>query len=211
VLSSDARDLLLEVLRGAQERGFVGPGPVAFHVLHAEVLAGTVGSGFAGRFLDLGSGAGIPGLGLGLAWPNATATLLESQRRRCWFLEEALRELGLATRVGVACGRAEELARSPGFRGRYDVVVARGFGSPAVTAECAVGFLRTGGRVAVSEPPGDGSRTRWPADGLAELGLRGPELAGDSNARFAILTLANPVSDRWPRGVGVPAKRPLWP
>jgi len=63
----------------------------------------------------------------------------------------------------------------------------------------------------VSEPPGEPERGRWPSEGLAELGLRGPELAGGPGARFAILTLTGTAGERWPRRVGVPGKRPLWP
>jgi 16S rRNA (guanine527-N7)-methyltransferase len=211
VLAPGVRDRLIAVLERARDRGLVGPGPVEFHVEHAEALAAAIGAEFAGRFLDLGSGAGVPGLALILAWPGATGTLLESQRRRCEFLEDAFRELDVAGRGRVACGRAEELARKPGLRGAYEVVVARGFGPPAATAECAVGFLGRGGRLVVSEPPGETAPERWPAEGLAELGLRGPEIHRGKDARFAILALAAPASDRWPRRTGIPSKRPLWP
>jgi 16S rRNA (guanine527-N7)-methyltransferase len=212
VLAPDARRRLSVLLERARESGFVGPGPVEFHVEHAEALAAAVGAGFDGRFLDLGSGAGVPGLALALGWPVATGTLLDSQRRRCAFLQDALLELGVTDRVGVECGRAEELARRRDLRHAYDVVVARGFGGPAVTAECAVGFLRSGGRLIVSEPPGEERPSRWPAEGLAALGLRGPALQGrEEGPRFAVLRLAEEASERWPRRVGVPAKRPLWP
>jgi 16S rRNA (guanine527-N7)-methyltransferase len=210
VLAPDARIQLTALLERARERGFLGPGPVETHLEHAAALAATVGPRFAGRFLDLGSGAGVPGLALALAWPEATGTLLDSRRRRCAFVEAALLELGIAGRVGVACGRAEELARRPERRGRYDLLVARGFGAPAPTAECAVGFLQAGGKLVVSEPPGEASPDRWPAEGLAELGLGGPELEGAEGARFAILTLRERAGERWPRRTGVPTKRPLW-
>jgi 16S rRNA (guanine527-N7)-methyltransferase len=209
VLPPEARERVAVLLEAARERGFVGPGPATFHVEHAEALAATVGTGFAGRFLDLGSGAGVPGLALLLAWPAASGTLLDSQHRRCRFLEEALAELDAADRAAVVCGRAEELARQPDLRGAFDLVVARGFGAPATTAECAVGFLGEGGRLVVSEPADEG-RARWSPDGLAELGLVGPELAGSERARFAVFGRLGQVSDRWPRRTGVPAKRPLW-
>jgi 16S rRNA (guanine527-N7)-methyltransferase len=210
VLAPDAHARLVTVLERAQGRGFVGPGPVTFHVEHAEALASAVEAKFRGRFLDLGAGAGVPGLALLLVWPRATGTLLDSQRRRCQFLEGAVIELGVEDRARVACGRAEELARDPEHRGAYDLVVARGFGSPAVTAECGVGFLKAGGRLVVSEPPGRVRPDRWPPDGVADLGLRGPKRRGDEDAHVAVLTLAAPVSERWPRRTGVPAKRPLW-
>jgi 16S rRNA (guanine527-N7)-methyltransferase len=210
VLAPDERDRLIGVLERARERGFVGGGSLEFHVEHAEALVAATDSAFAGRFLDLGSGAGVPGLTLALAWPEATGTLVDSRQRRCSFLDEALRELGVAHRVRVECGRAEDLARRPDLRGAYDLVTARGFGPPAVTAECAVGFLRSGGRLVVSEPPGAPESNRWPAKGVATLGLRAPDIRGDPGPRFAILSLPQSASERWPRRVGVPAKRPLW-
>jgi 16S rRNA (guanine527-N7)-methyltransferase len=210
VLAADARDRLLARLEEARAQGFLGSGPVEPHLEHAEALAAAVGD-FAGRFLDLGSGAGVPGLALLLAWPKAMGTLLDSQQRRCRFLNEALHDLGVAGRSDVACGRAEELARRTDRRGAYDLVVARGFGPPATTAECAVGFLRPGGQLVVSEPPGEPNPDRWPAEGVAQLALRGPEVRGDADGpRFAAFTLGEPASGRWPRRVGVPARRPRW-
>ncbi|MFL6243755.1 MAG: RsmG family class I SAM-dependent methyltransferase [Acidimicrobiia bacterium] len=173
-------------------------------------MAAAVDGDFQGRFLDLGSGAGVPGVVLLVLWPAATGVLLDARRRRCSFLEASVNELGLSDRGSVACGRAEELARWPGFRASFDMVVARGFGAPATTAECAVGFLGTGGRLVVSEPPGEPDRERWPGAGLGELGLYGPELRRAQGAGIAVFTAGGPAGERWPRRVGVPGRRPLW-
>lgn len=210
MLAPEARRRLKALLEDGRERGMLGPGPVEAHLEHSESLAAAVGRDFAGRFLDLGSGGGIPGLVLLAAWPHANGTLLDARRRRCWFLDAAVQEGGMEERASVACGRAEELARRPGLRAAYDLVVARGFGAPAATAECGVGFLRRGGRLVVSEPPGETDPGRWPAAGLGELGLTGPEVREGGGGRFAILTAAATVADRWPRRAGVPARRPLW-
>ncbi len=210
MLAPEARRQLTQVLERARGRGALGAVPVEDHLQHGEAFADAVGGDFAGRLLDLGSGAGVPGLILLLLWPEATGTLLESQRRRCILLETAARDLGVDNRTMVSCGRAEELARRPGLRGEHDLVVARAFGGPATTAECAVGFLRAGGRLVVSEPPGKSDPNRWPANGLAELGLVGPDLTGGPGASFAILTQDEPAATRWPRRAGVPGKRPLW-
>jgi 16S rRNA (guanine527-N7)-methyltransferase len=188
----------------------LGPGPVEAHLDHAEAMAAAVGGDFGGRFLDLGSGAGVPGLILLVRWPAATGVLLDARRRRCAFLEAAVSGLGLSDRASVACGRAEELARQRELRGTFDLVVARAFGSPARTAECAVGFLGAGGRLVVSEPPGEPDAKRWPAAGLGELGLLGPELRRGEGAGIALFTAPEPARERWPRRAGVPGRRPLW-
>jgi 16S rRNA (guanine527-N7)-methyltransferase len=162
------------------------------------------------RFLDLGTGAGIPGLVLALEWPTATATLLDSRRRPSAFLEETIETLALTTRVQIVTARAEEAARDPLHRAAYDLVVARSFAPPAVTAECARGFLSEGGRLAVSDPPDTDPTTRWPEEGIAQLGLEGPEIRKTTGATIAILTAATPPSDAYPRPTGRPSKHPLW-
>ena len=200
---------LAALIDEAQRRGFVGPGPISRQLDHAVDLATLLAPG-APRMLDLGSGGGLPGLVLLTTFPDSTVVLLDANQRRCAFLREATAALGVERRSSVIEGRAESLARDPSLRGRFDLVVARAFGPPATTAECAVGFLSEGASLVVSEPP-DGTRTtRWPADGLASLGLGPAELLHHGNATAAKMTLEAPVLERWPRRVGVPSKRPLW-
>jgi 16S rRNA (guanine527-N7)-methyltransferase len=159
--------------------------------------------------LDLGSGGGLPGLVIATARPALELTLLEARQRACRFLREAVSALGLE-RVTVVEVRAEEAARRPDLRETFDAVVARSFGPPAVTAECAAGFLREGGQLVVSEPPEEGTAAgRWPSAGLAELGLGPPSRGGGPEGSFVVLEKIRD-DDRWPRRVGIPAKRPLW-
>ena len=114
-------------------------------------------------------------------------------------------------RVQVVTARAEDAARNPAFRSGYDLVTARSFAAPAITAECAVGFLTVGGRLVVSEPR-EGSDDRWNEPGLAALGFdpAGPVVTRGSGATIATLTLLSPPPDRYPRRAGIPTKRPLW-
>jgi len=183
---------------------------VARHVQHGRALL--AGLPEQGRALDLGSGGGLPGLVLAMYRPGLELTLVEARQRACRFLREAVSALELA-RVSVVEARAEDAARRPDLREDFDAVVARSFGPPAVTAECAVGFLRPGGRLVVSEPPGDEGpakqAARWPVAGLDELGLGPPVAGGDSEVSFVVMEKAR-ADDRWPRRVGIPAKRPLW-
>jgi 16S rRNA (guanine527-N7)-methyltransferase len=198
---------LTAALERAQRLGLLGPGPVAAHVEHAEALAQLVDP--PASFLDLGSGGGIPGLVLALRWPVAQAALLDSAQRRAEHLQAACAELGLVGRVSVIAARAEDAARDERWRGAFELVVARSFGPPAVTAECAVGFLAAGGSLVVSEPPG-GAPGRWDPAGLSELGLGGPEIVTAGQASCAVFTLAEAAAMRWPRRTGVPERRPLW-
>jgi len=192
----------------AQRLGFLGPGPVEDHLRHARSLARLVGPA-PSAFLDLGSGGGLPGLVLALDWPTARAVLLDAHQRRGTHLAGACEELGIADRVSVVVDRAEHAAHDPRWRGQFPLVVARAFGPPAVTAECAVGFLAPDGTLVVSEPPG-GDPRRWDEEGLRELGLGVPDVVTGDAASAARLRLEHPPADRWPRRTGVPSRRPLW-
>jgi 16S rRNA (guanine527-N7)-methyltransferase len=195
-------------LEEARVAGFVGPAPVAGHIDHAEAVANLIGPP-PGDWLDLGSGAGVPGLFLALSWTAVKGALVESNGRRCEFLREAIDRLVVGGRVDVIQARAEKAAHEPKLRGRFALVVARGFGRPATTAECAAGFLHEGGRLVVSEPPGSDD-SRWDAAGLERLGLGAAEIQRSSRATLASMRLLTTTDERWPRRVGVPGKRPLW-
>jgi len=206
---------LFEVLERSRGLGFLGPGSVRVHVDHATGFADGVDA--PGRFLDLGSGGGVPGLVLAQHWRRSGVVLLDSRERRCDFLAEAVRTLDLADRVVVECVRAEEAGHRGDLRGQFDLVTARAFGPPPVTAECGAPFLRVGGTLVVSEPPqgdaelgaAEGGAERWPSGGLARLGLA----AGRSwvgTYRYQALELVAPCPPQYPRPVGTPGKRPLF-
>jgi 16S rRNA (guanine527-N7)-methyltransferase len=196
---------LTAVYEEARTLGLLGPGPVERHVEHAARFVDRCPRppAFA---LDLGTGAGVPGLVLALAWPASRWVLLDASERRTAFLDRAVRRLGLTNRVQVLRARAEEAAHRPRWREAFDTVVARGFGPPAVVAECATGFLAPGGVLLVSEPPAGKvpAGSRWPAKQLREMGL--VVRAGDGPV--AVLEKTEPCPAGLPRRVGVPAKRP---
>lgn len=203
------RAALVERLRRSRDLGYLGPGPVDDHITHALGFAAQMSTAPTSG-VDLGSGGGIPGLVLAaLAWPTTRWTLLDASARRCIFLTAAVDELGLAKRVTVAHGRAEDHGRDPRTRAGADLVVSRSFGAPAVTAECGAPLLAVGGHLIVSEPPGGGGGDRWPAAGLAQLGLV-PMSGVAVPASYAVFIASRPCPDRFPRRPGVPGKRPLW-
>lgn len=205
-----AETQVTEVLTEAQGLGFLGPGPVTAHITHAEGFVVAAGRE-PGYVVDLGSGGGVPGLILAMAWPRATFVLLDSSERRTVALARAVGRLGLEDRVVVVRARAEDVGRDPAWRGRSDLVVARGFGPPAVTAECAAPLLPVGGLVVVSEPPpGEPGRARWDPAGLAKLGLRSLRQVDLPTARFRVLEQDEVCPDRYPRRAAALAKRPLF-
>lgn len=201
------------VLSESRRLGFLGPGPIEPHIVHALAFAEAVEQDPA-RALDLGAGGGLPGLVLAVErWPETRWTFLDAQTKRTRFLAEAVEGLGLENRVEIITDRAEVVGRMAAHRDAYDLVTARSFGAPAVTAECAAPLLAPGGLLIVSEPPQTADE-RWPAGGVAELGLTAPDLlragSGDQPVHLVRMRRIGEVDDRFPRRVGIPAKRPLF-
>ncbi|MEZ5321397.1 MAG: RsmG family class I SAM-dependent methyltransferase [Microthrixaceae bacterium] len=194
-----------QALHRAQALGILGPSPVGEHIRHAERFVAEVQDGEI--VLDLGSGGGLPGLVIAARRPTCRITLLDANERRVALLRHSVS--GAPFAVEVVCGRAESLARTKRYRRAFDTVVARGFGPPAVSAECAVGFLRVGGRFVVSEPPDnpDDVNERWPELGLSRLGLR--RTAGPIDGGVRVFRLSEARED-FPRSDGVPRRRPLF-
>ena len=159
--------------------------------------------------VDLGTGAGLPGLVLAVAFPRTSWLLVDGRERSTRFVAGAVAELGLEARVEVRTVRAEELGREDAHRGGHRLVVARGFGPPAVLAECAAPLLAVGGQLVVSEPP-EPSAERWPPEPLARLGLVVDRRMAGEHASVVALTQVSPCPEAYPRRTGVPSKRPLW-
>jgi len=149
----------------------------------------------------------VPGLVLAASWSEAEVVLVESSVRRAEALRAEVHELGLG-RVEILEGRAEELAHDPAYRGRFDLVTARSFGPPPVTAEIGAGFTAVDGILVVSEPPAP--TERWPAEPLHRLGFDPPAFAEAAGAHFVCLRKRWVTPPDRPRRRGRPAKRTLW-
>jgi len=100
--------------------------------------------------LDIGAGAGFPGVPLKIMTPGLRVTLVEARSRRASFLSTAVRELGLSE-VAVLNARAEDLVDRPEFR--FDAVVTRCAGSVNAVMPLAMSFLKSGGLAVASGPP----------------------------------------------------------
>ncbi|MGC9154445.1 MAG: RsmG family class I SAM-dependent methyltransferase [Ferrimicrobium sp.] len=200
---------LQESIHKAQAWGFIG-GDIDLHLDHSHAFVEVLQSlGFAEESgVDLGSGGGLPSLILLSELPSIRLTLVEVMIKRANFLETTIDEAGFGERAHVVIRRAEELAHDAEHRERYGFVTARSFASPAVTAEVATGFLRPGGKVIVSEPP-ESTGERWPADGLALLGLSLSQVY-QGRYSFAVLAKSHACDRRYPRRAGKAWKQPLF-
>jgi len=106
-----------------------------------------------GRILDIGSGAGFPGLPLKIIFPDCQIVLVESRRKRASFLSSAIRKLGL-TGIEVCNKRAEELWEADNFAGQFDYVLFR---AVSAVKDCLIlggPFVNEGGRIIIKKEPG---------------------------------------------------------
>ena len=157
--------------------------------------------------IDIGSGGGLPAIPLALALPRVRFSLLETNVRKCAFLEHAAATLGLRN-VVVVPGRAEELGRQPRLREQFDRAISRAAAPPSVLLELALPFVKPGGDL-IAEVSAVDPHLLEPAAHLLGGGpprLERP-LAGGSPLLIVPKVASTPST--YPRRVGVPSRRPL--
>jgi 16S rRNA (guanine527-N7)-methyltransferase len=168
----------------------------------------------AGRAIDVGAGAGFPGLALKIVCPGLRLTLLESVHKKAGFLSHMVAVLGL-DQVDVATERAVYLARRPGERDAYDFALARALAALPVLLEYCLPFVRPGGRL-VAPKKGDLTGELAAArHAVKVLGGRWcapvpvtTSLLPDARV-LVVVEKAAPTPKAYPRRAGVPAKQPL--
>ncbi len=169
-------------------------------------------SGF--RLLDIGTGAGFPGLPLKIVWPQIRLALADSIGKKTAFLTEVVRLLGL-THTEIITMRAEELGLNKAHRQRYDAVTARAVASLPVLCEYCLPFVKVGGWV-LCPKKGDISLEVKDAKRAAHI-LGGSEpvlhpfvLPGEAEERFVIaIKKIRPTPPGYPRRVGLAKTEPL--
>ncbi|MCH7735919.1 MAG: 16S rRNA (guanine(527)-N(7))-methyltransferase RsmG [Chloroflexi bacterium] len=166
------------------------------------------------RVIEVGAGAGLPGLALKLAFPEIKLALLESVAKKTAFLHHIVEKLGLEG-VSVYTGRAEDLAREKDLRDAFDLVVVRALAKLPLLLELSLPFCKTGGRLVALKHGGDWTEQESAANALAELGgqierVSTVVLEGLTDDRVVIsVDKTKPTPARYPRAVGIPGKRPL--
>lgn len=184
------------------------------HFLDSLTCATVTGTLNGESLIDVGSGAGFPGLPLKILFPDIELTLADSNAKKVRFVELVAHELGLA-KVTVICDRAETLGRMAEFRERFDWVAARAVAEMRVLAELLLPLARVGGHVLAQK--GENATAEFAAaiPAVAALGggagqISPVHLPETKQTHFLILIpKVEPTTDRYPRRPGIPAKRPL--
>jgi 16S rRNA (guanine527-N7)-methyltransferase len=160
---------------------------------------------------DLGAGAGFPGVALAVALPGAHVRLVESQRRKCEFLERMLAAAGIEN-ASVVCARAEQW--SEGLAGN-DVVLARALAAQPVVLEYAAPLLRLGGALVEWRGRRDADEEQAAGRAARELGMELREIrhvrpfAGAADRHLHVWVKTGETPGRFPRRAGIARKRPL--
>ncbi len=166
------------------------------------------------KLIDVGAGAGFPGLPLAIAFPELNVTLLEATGKKALFLDFVSRALGLPN-VAVLKGRAEELGHRPEHREQYDFATARAVAEMRTLVEYTLPFVRVGGLFAASKSADAAEETAQAAHALEALGGRLRELVPvtlptlDALRNIVVVDKIAPTPERYPRRPGVPEKKPL--
>lgn len=167
------------------------------------------------RFLDVGSGAGFPGIPLQILYRETNLTLLEATNKKARFLEHVVQMLDLEN-TSVVCARAEDLGRDTRHREAYDVVLARAVATLTTLVELTLPFAIVGGRVIAHKRGNVGKEIGDSSFAVRELGgrmnqtrpVRLPEL-NDNDRLLVIIDKIAPTGLAYPRRSGIPRKRPL--
>jgi len=181
-------------------------------LLYALQGRGPANSGL--RMIDIGSGAGFPGIPIKLVLPDTRLTLLEATGKKVEFLLHMVASLGLRD-TEVVHGRAEEVAHSAEHREAYEIVAARAVASLSTLAEVCLPFVSVGG-LFVAFKKGDieaeleDSRAAIARVGGEEARLFEVPLSQLSDRRYLVCsTKAHPSPLQYPRRTGMPFKHPL--
>ena len=164
--------------------------------------------------LDVGTGAGLPGIPLKIALPEIKLTMIEATAKKTEFLNHVVSTLGL-NNAKVITGRAEELAHNATYRAGFNIVISRAVASLATLVELTLPFCPIGGMV-IAPKKGDvrkeieGAQNAIDALGGSLLEVKLVELDDLIDDRYlVIIDKVSPTPDKYPRRPGIPEKRPI--
>jgi len=166
------------------------------------------------KLIDIGTGAGLPGIPLAIARPDVAVTLIEATGKKIAFLQSVIDALELANITAVQ-ERAENVGQDSSFRGRFDVAVSRAVGPMPVVLEYSLPLLKLGGRMLAMKGPKAESELEASGDALLKLGGGEVEVfeaypeSFDNELVIVSVMKESATPSEYPRLPGLPKKFPL--
>lgn len=169
----------------------------------------------ANKIVDVGSGAGFPGVPLAILYPEKSFLLMDSLNKRLEFINEATEKLGIKN-VQVLHTRAEDAGQNPKYREKYDVVLSRALSNLSTLSEYCLPLIKVGGCLYAYKTKGtlneidDSELARKLLGGSSEVEIREREIPGfhlDHNV--LIIKKERNTPNTYPRKAGTPSKVPL--
>ncbi len=208
------QDLLIEWNKHFNLTAVIGPQQIQKrHFLDSLTCVLATGDLNGKSLIDVGTGAGFPGLPLKICYPDLDIVLLESIRKKAAFLEMVVKELKLSE-IRIASERAETFGHIVGQREAFDWAVARAVAPLRVLVEYLFPFVRLEGSILAQKGMAAAQELNEAQNAIATLGGEKAEiipvdLAGWASARLVKIIKVMASPQKYPRRPGVPAKRPL--
>ncbi len=164
--------------------------------------------------IDVGTGAGFPGIVLKIVYPQLSVVLLDSLNKRVNFLKNVITELGL-TGISAIHGRAEDIARNKDYREKFDLCVSRAVANMSSLSEYCLPFVKVGGRFIPYKADGCDEEVKTASKAVNILGGKIRKIESyvipdtDICRKFVVIDKLRNTSVKYPRKAGLPTKEPL--
>ena len=164
--------------------------------------------------IDVGTGAGFPGIVLKIVYPQLSVVLLDSLNKRVNFLKNVITELGL-TDISEIHGRAEDIARNKDYREKFDLCVSRAVANMSSLSEYCLPFVKVGGRFISYKADGCDEEVKTASKAVNILGGKIRKIESyvipdtDICRKFVVIDKLRNTSAKYPRKAGLPTKEPL--
>ncbi len=167
----------------------------------------------AATVIDIGTGAGFPGLPLAIANPAIQVTLVDATRKKVDFIQHVAESLNLTNVVPIHA-RSEEIARQDSHRERYDIITARALASLPALVELCLPLIRVGGLALLTKGRNIDDEVKSASNALKTIGgdlfdIWQPDVMELENTSIVKIRKFKPTPDEYPRSTGIPSRNPL--